>query len=112
LGASHEFAALFLSGVQDQVHGSEECLMTEFSPMRKIGGCLPIEDHGLIGDGTAAALVGRDGAISWMCVHRFDFPPLFCGILDAASGGAFTVAPEGLTESRQFYESDNRSPGY
>jgi hypothetical protein len=38
--------------------------MTEFSRMRKIGGCLPIEDHRLIGDGTAAALVGRDGAIN------------------------------------------------
>ena len=41
-----------------------------------------------------------------MCVPRFDSPPLFCRVLDAKRGGAFTVAPEGLAESRQFYESD------
>ena len=81
--------------------------MTPFLPIREINGYLPISDHGLIGDGTTAALVGRDGAISWMCVPRFDAPPLFCGLLDAADGGAFTVAPEGLVESRQFYEPDS-----
>jgi GH15 family glucan-1,4-alpha-glucosidase len=80
--------------------------MTVFAPIRYSDGYLPIEDHGLIGDGTTAALVGRDGSISWMCVPRFDSPPLFCAILDAKRGGAFTVAPEGLVESRQFYESD------
>ncbi|HUF41825.1 MAG TPA: glycoside hydrolase family 15 protein [Verrucomicrobiae bacterium] len=80
--------------------------MAEFKPVRHTDGYLPIEDHGLIGDGTTAALVGRDGAISWMCVPRFDSPPLFCAILDAKRGGAFTVAPEGLAESRQFYERD------
>lgn len=80
--------------------------MTTFAPVRYLEGYLPIEDHGLIGDGTAAALVGRDGAISWMCVPRFDSPPLFCRILDAKRGGTFTVAPEDLAESRQFYEGD------
>ncbi|HXV83520.1 MAG TPA: glycoside hydrolase family 15 protein [Candidatus Binatia bacterium] len=80
--------------------------MARFLPLIYIDGYLPIEDHGLIGDGTTAALVGRDGAISWMCVPRFDSPPLFCRILDTARGGAFTVAPENLVESRQFYESD------
>jgi GH15 family glucan-1,4-alpha-glucosidase len=81
--------------------------MTQFSPLRQIDGYLPLEDYGLIGDGTTAALVGRDGAISWLCVPRFDSPPLFCHILDTARGGAFTVAPEGLVESRQFYEADS-----
>lgn len=80
--------------------------MARFLPLLYIDGYLPIEDHGLIGDGTTAALVGRDGAISWMCVPRFDSPPLFCRILDTTRGGAFTVAPENLVESRQFYESD------
>lgn len=80
--------------------------MARFLPLCYIDGYLPIEDHGLIGDGTTAALVGRDGAISWMCVPRFDSPPLFCRILDTTRGGAFTVAPENLVESRQFYESD------
>jgi alpha,alpha-trehalase len=80
--------------------------MNEFKPITYAGGYLPIEDHGLIGDGSTAALVGRDGAISWMCAPRFDSPPLFCRLLDARRGGAFTVAPEELIESRQFYEPD------
>jgi GH15 family glucan-1,4-alpha-glucosidase len=73
--------------------------MNEFKPITYSGGYLPIEDHGLIGDGSTAALVGRDGAISWMCAPRFDSPPLFCRLLDTRRGGAFTVAPEGLIES-------------
>jgi alpha,alpha-trehalase len=80
--------------------------MNEFKPITYSGGYLPIEDHGLIGDGSTAALVGRDGAVSWMCAPRFDSPPLFCRLLDARRGGAFTVAPEGMIESRQFYEPD------
>jgi hypothetical protein len=31
-----------------------------FSPIRLVEGYLPIEEHGLIGDGTTVALVGRD----------------------------------------------------
>jgi len=81
--------------------------MRQSFPIRRIDGYLPLEDYGLIGDGATAALVGRDGAISWLCVPRFDSAPLFCNILDASRGGAFTVAPEDLVESRQFYESDS-----
>ncbi len=80
--------------------------MNQFKPVLYTEGYLPIEDHGLIGDGSTAALVGRDGAISWMCVPRFDSPPLFCRILDARRGGAFTIAPEDLIESRQYYEPE------
>ncbi len=81
------------------------CLQVpDFSPIERVGGYLPIADHGVIGDGATAALVGRDGAIDWMCVPRFDSPPLFAAILDKARGGAFTIAPRGLRESRQHYE--------
>jgi GH15 family glucan-1,4-alpha-glucosidase len=75
--------------------------------VRRTDGYLPIEDHGLIGDGTTAALVGRDGTISWLCVPRFDSPPLFCALLDTARGGAFEVTLEGLEASRQFYEGES-----
>ena len=51
-------------------------------PLIRTGGYLPIEDHGLIGDGATAALIGRDGGIAWLCAPRFDSPPLFCSILD------------------------------
>jgi alpha,alpha-trehalase len=67
---------------------------------------LPIRDHGLIGDGATAALVGRDGTISWLCAPRFDSAPLFCSILDPDRGGRFTVAPDGLRESAQRYVED------
>ncbi|MGH8935680.1 MAG: glycoside hydrolase family 15 protein [Acidimicrobiia bacterium] len=77
-----------------------------FSPIRRLEGYLPIEDHGLIGDGATAVLVGRDGAISWMCVPRFDSPPLFAGLLDRRVGGFFRVGPEDLLESRQQYLPD------
>ena len=77
-----------------------------FAPIERIDGYLPIADHGLIGDGATAALVGRDGAISWLCVPRFDSPPLFCGLLDHARGGHFTVAPDELVAARQRYLGD------
>jgi GH15 family glucan-1,4-alpha-glucosidase len=76
------------------------------SPVRPVDGYLRLEDVALIGDGATAALVGRDGSIPWLCVPRLDAPPLYCGILDAARGGAVVVAPEGLREAGQRYEPD------
>ncbi|MFD5163256.1 trehalase-like domain-containing protein [Streptomyces hawaiiensis] len=79
--------------------------MNEWSPAPSAG-YLPIEDHGLIGDGRACALVGRDGTVSFMCVPRFDAPPLFCSLLDRHQGGSFLLAPDGLRLSRQHYLED------
>lgn len=81
--------------------------MTAFAPLESIDGYLPLEDHGLIGDGETAALVARDGAIVWLCVPRFDSSPLFCRILDVHRGGAFRIAPVDLVESRQGYVPDS-----
>ncbi|WP_437563188.1 glycoside hydrolase family 15 protein [Sorangium sp. So ce542] len=78
----------------------------KLSALRGDRGYLPLEDHGLIGDGTTAALVGRDGAVVWLCAPRFDAPPVFCRILDAARGGAFTVSPDILVASGQRYIED------
>ncbi|BDT92472.1 hypothetical protein IFM12275_24480 [Nocardia sputorum] len=77
-----------------------------FRPIRSTGGYLRLEDYGLIGDGATAALVGLDGSIPWMCLPRFDAEPLFCGLLDRATGGHFTPAPPELTEARQRYQRD------
>ncbi|WP_153811894.1 glycoside hydrolase family 15 protein [Streptomyces sp. SUK 48] len=77
-----------------------------FRPVRGRDGHLPLEDLGLIGDGTTAALVGLDGSIPWMCLPGFDSDAVFCGLLDHARGGHFTVAPEDLVEARQHYRPD------
>ncbi|TYB53484.1 glycoside hydrolase family 15 protein [Nonomuraea sp. PA05] len=77
-----------------------------FRPVRRHDGYLPLEDHGLIGDGATAALVGLDGSIPWLCLPRFDSDPLLCGLLDHARGGHFTLTIEDLAEARHYYEPD------
>ena len=77
-----------------------------FRPVRTRDGYLPLEDLGLIGDGSTVALVGLDGSICWLCLPRFDSEPLFCGLLDRDRGGHFSITPDGLTEARQRYEPD------
>jgi hypothetical protein len=77
-----------------------------FRPVRRFSGYLPLEDLGLVGDGATVALIGRDGSVPWLCVPGFDAEPLFCGLLDHAKGGHFSVTPEGLLEARQRYETD------
>ena len=59
------------------------------------GSYLPIEDHGIIGDLHTVALVGNEGTIDWFCPERFDGPSLFGSILDADSGGSFSLQPVG-----------------
>jgi GH15 family glucan-1,4-alpha-glucosidase len=78
-----------------------------FAPLAHHDGYPPLEDLGLIGDGTTAALVARDGAVVWLCVPRFDSAPLFCSILDRHRGGCFRVAPDPVVGARQRYEPDS-----
>jgi GH15 family glucan-1,4-alpha-glucosidase len=39
-----------------------------------------IEDYGLIGNLESAALVGRNGAIDWLCLPRFDSASCFSAL--------------------------------
>jgi GH15 family glucan-1,4-alpha-glucosidase len=81
--------------------------VSAFAPLTSTAGYLPIEDFGLIGDGSTAGLVGRDGTVAWLCVPRYDDDPLFCSILDARRGGGFRLAPAGTVAARQRYEPDS-----
>jgi GH15 family glucan-1,4-alpha-glucosidase len=54
-----------------------------------------IEDYGLIGDLQAAALVGRDGAVDWLCLPRFDSPSCLSALLGDEMHGRWLLAPTG-----------------
>ncbi len=66
-----------------------------FRPLAPVDGYLPIEDHGLIGDGATAALAGPDGAVSRLCVPRFDAEPVFYSCSTPGTGAGSRSARSG-----------------
>jgi GH15 family glucan-1,4-alpha-glucosidase len=54
-----------------------------------------IEDYGLIGDMQSAGLVGRNGAVEWLCLPRFDSASCFSALLGDERHGRWLVAPAG-----------------
>lgn len=54
-----------------------------------------LEDYGLIGDLQTAALVGRDGAVDWLCLPRFDSASCFSALLGDERHGRWLLAPAG-----------------
>ena len=54
-----------------------------------------IEDYGIVGDLQTATLVGRDGAVDWMCLPRFDSPACFAALLGEESHGTWRLGPAG-----------------
>ena len=54
-----------------------------------------LEDYGLIGDMHSAALVGRNGAVDWLCLPRFDSAACFSALLGDERHGRWLLAPAG-----------------
>jgi GH15 family glucan-1,4-alpha-glucosidase len=66
-----------------------------------------IESYALIGDLQTAALVGRDGAVDWLCLPRFDSPACFAALLGDEENGRWRIAPVGAAECmRRQYRAD------
>ena len=52
-----------------------------------------IEDYALVGDTQAAALIGRDGSIDWLCLPRFDSGACFARLLGDRTNGRWRLGP-------------------
>lgn len=52
-----------------------------------------IEDYALIGNTHTVALVGRDGAIDWLCLPRLDSAACFAALLGKRENGRWTIHP-------------------
>ncbi|MDP9084003.1 MAG: glycoside hydrolase family 15 protein, partial [Pseudomonadota bacterium] len=63
-----------------------------------------MEEYAIIGDCSAAALVGLNGSIDWLCWPRFDSPACFAALLGAADHGRWAIGPASInTHSRRAY---------
>nr|WP_197746624.1 glycoside hydrolase family 15 protein [Mycolicibacterium gadium] len=66
-----------------------------------------IEDYALLGDLQTAALVGRDGAIDWLCLPNFDSPACFAALLGGEAAGQWRLGPAaGAVATRRRYRRD------
>ncbi|WP_249156262.1 glycoside hydrolase family 15 protein [Bradyrhizobium japonicum] len=74
---------------------------------KRFDGPLRIEDYGLIGDCTTAALIGRNGSIDWLCWPRFDSAACFAALLGNRTHGRWSIAPSDLSyKTSRSYRGD------
>jgi GH15 family glucan-1,4-alpha-glucosidase len=63
-----------------------------------------LEDYAVIGDTQTLALVGRNGAIDWLCLPRFDSAACFAALLGEPEHGRFVIRPRGeITKVERCY---------
>jgi GH15 family glucan-1,4-alpha-glucosidase len=64
---------------------------------------VPLDQHALLSDCGAAALVTSGGSVDWLCLPRFDSPAVFARLLDD-DAGHFLIAPVGadVATSRRY----------
>jgi GH15 family glucan-1,4-alpha-glucosidase len=62
----------------------------------------PIAAYGLLADCQSAALVDRDGSVSWLCLPRYDSNAVFARILDPTAGH-WSIRPSASYRSERRY---------
>jgi GH15 family glucan-1,4-alpha-glucosidase len=68
---------------------------------------LPLESYALVGDCEAAALVGLDGSIDWLCWPRFDSEACFAALLGGPQNGRWQLAPISAAKVERRYRKDS-----
>ena len=54
-----------------------------------------LEDYGFIGDTQTGALVGRNGAVEWLCLPRYDSASCFAALVGDERHGRWGLSPAG-----------------
>ncbi|MEE8143368.1 MAG: trehalose-phosphatase, partial [Planctomycetota bacterium] len=68
---------------------------------------VPIEQHSFLSDQRTAALLTRDGRVTWLCVPRIDSPAIFAELIGGPTAGYFHIcAADGSSPVEQSYCED------